>query len=155
MLEAWLERQRRFLSAWGAVGQAHGRWGTDMGNVAYATAWHHLLQEADTARWPTCRKITGRISSGNVVELLFGVMYLSDRNIQTFPQFVDLANSARFQVYADVYALTFDVIKQSKKISSWFASIGLLWKPMFTEGPPSCLKRDRSGEQFLFSITTM
>ena len=49
------------------------------------------------------------------VELLFGVMYLVDRNIQTFPQFEDLANSARFQVYADVYALTFDVIKQNEE----------------------------------------
>ncbi len=49
-LDVWPERQRKFLSAWGAVGQATGRWGTDMGNVSYATTWHHVLQEADTAR---------------------------------------------------------------------------------------------------------
>ena len=47
-LDVWDERERRFLSAWGAVGQATGRWGQDIGNVTYATAWHHMLQEADT-----------------------------------------------------------------------------------------------------------
>ena len=47
-LDVWDERERRFLSAWGAVGQATGRWGQDIGNVTYATAWHHMWQEADT-----------------------------------------------------------------------------------------------------------
>ena len=115
ILGVWSKRERRFLSAWGAVGQAQGRWGTDMGNVAYATAWHHLLQEADTAKWPRCRQITGRVASGDVVETLFGVMYLSDLNVQTYSDFVEEATIRRMQAYEDVYESTFEIIKRNEE----------------------------------------
>ena len=40
-------------------------------------------------------------------------------------------------------------------ISDGLPSIGLPWKPMFGDGATSCSMRDRSGEQFLLSITSM
>ena len=91
MVKLCSERHRRFLSAWGAVGQAGGRWGIDIGNVTYATAWHHLLDEADTARWEMCRTLTARVASGNVIEALFGVMYLTERSFQSMKQFTEEA----------------------------------------------------------------
>ena len=114
IFDLWPEKERRFLSAWGAVGQAQGRWGRDIGNVTYATAWHHLLQEADTARWPRCRRVTGRVSAGNVIELLFGAMYLSDRRIQTLEDFAQHANDRALQCYEPVYASTWDLIKRNE-----------------------------------------
>ena len=115
-LHVWPAKERKFLSEWGRVGQAQGRWGDDFGNVVYATAWHHLLQEADTARWPTCRKISARIPSGDVIEILFGVMYLSDRNFENFPQFVKHATiDRRLECYKDVYHSTFDIIEHNKE----------------------------------------
>ena len=52
-------------------------WGTDNGNVCYATAWANVLEAGD-AHGMTIKYITGFESSGNVVELLFGLMYLAD-----------------------------------------------------------------------------
>ena len=119
MLRRWHERNRRFLSAWGAVGQAHGKWGHDIGNVTYATAWHHLLQEADTRRWPECRKINGRVSSGNVIEILFGVMYLWERNFESRTHFEVAAKERRFQCYQDVFASTWNLIMDHEEVFQW------------------------------------
>ena len=120
-LDVWNEKERKFLSAWGAVGQATGRWGQDIGNVTYATAWHHMLQEADTTRWHVCRRITARVASGNVIEILFGVIYLYDRNIQTLPEFAELARERHLNCYEDVYASTFLLIQRNVENFRWVA----------------------------------
>ena len=110
-LHEWSERQRKFLSAWGAVGQAHGKWGSDIGNVTYATAWHHLMQEADTRRWYTSRTVTARGPSGDMIEICFGCMYISDKKSQTLEAFVAHANYRRLHAYADVYESVFNLSK--------------------------------------------
>ena len=71
------EKQRRFVAAWGAVGQAHGDWGVDLTNVVYATAWHYLMQE--TSLICEARSVTSLNGSGNMIEMVLGLMYLVDR----------------------------------------------------------------------------
>ena len=84
-------KQRNFLPAWGTMGQRNGAWGLDIGNVTYATVWHHLLADNDVDFWRRCRSVTSLILSGNMIELAFGVMYLDERNLQTFEEFEELA----------------------------------------------------------------
>jgi len=69
------ERQRRFVSGWGAIGQANGDWGQDLTNVVYATAWHHLLEENGPPQLQI-RNVTSLNNSGNMIEMLLGLIYL-------------------------------------------------------------------------------
>ena len=87
--------------------------------MTYATAWHHLLQEADTRRWPECRKVTGRVSSGNVIEVLFGVMYLWEQNFESRTHFEVAAKERRFQCYQDVFASTWNLIMDHEEVFQW------------------------------------
>ena len=84
-------KQRNHLALWGAMGQKTGAWGFDIGNVTYATVWHHLLSDNDVNFWRRCRSVTSLVLSGNMIELAFGVMYLDERNLQTFEEFEELA----------------------------------------------------------------
>ena len=83
--------ERDFLAAWGAMGQRNGAWGFDIGNVTYATVWHHLLLDEDVDRWRRCRSVTSLVTSGNMIELAFGVMFLDERNLQTFEELAEVA----------------------------------------------------------------
>ena len=74
-------KQRDHLALWGAMGQKTGAWGFDIGNVTYATVWHHLLSDNDVDLWRRCRSVTALVTSGNMIELAFGVMYLDERNL--------------------------------------------------------------------------
>ena len=110
IMEKATRKQRNFLAAWGAMGQRNGAWGFDIGNVTYATVWHHLLADNDVVFWRRCRSVTLLIRSGNMIELAFGVMYLDERNLQTFEEFEELAMRHTMHSYRNVFRSTYTLL---------------------------------------------
>ena len=110
IMENATRKQRNFLAAWGAMGQRNGAWGFDIGNVTYATVWHHLLLDEDVDRWRRCRSVTSPIRSGNMIELAVGVMYLDEQNLQTFEEFQELARRHRIHSNRKVFRSTYTLL---------------------------------------------
>ena len=111
-MEKATRKQRNFLAAWGAMGQRNGAWGFDIGNVTYATVWHHLLSDNDVDLWRRCRSVTSLVTSGNMIELAFGVMFLDERNLQTFEEFEELARRHKMDYDRSRLHSTYTLLRQ-------------------------------------------
>ena len=135
-------RQRKFLAGFGAIGQGGGDWGTDITNVVYSTAWHHLLIETGRKGW--LRGVTSLNSSGNVIEMLFGLMYLSDRIPQmTCEAFLQLCEERQFAHAQDIWIPTYDFLLHRPEdlatLSNWrhiLQDFVLAWRSLLREKSP-------------------
>ena len=121
------ERSRRFVSSWGAIGQQGGLWGTDLGNVVYATAWNHLCQS--TGRWFGVKSVTSLNGSGNIIEMLLGFMYLIDwlPAQALIGDFFAQCRAHKFTCFVDVWSSTYAFLKDNRDkllvLSGWRASL--------------------------------
>ena len=115
-------RPRRFLSHWGAIGQATGNWGQDFTNVIYTTAWQYLVSER-TGDYFQAGVVTSLNNSGNMLEMSFGLMYLVDRNYATYADFVKDCNdkdmSWATKEYPTAWKLLSDHEPYLAKLSAW------------------------------------
>jgi hypothetical protein len=135
-------RQRTFLASFGAVGQEHGDWGTDVTNVVYSTAWHCLL--AGTGRTLWLRDVTSLNTSGNMIEMMFGLMYLSDRMPQmTLEAFVQLCEGRQFTHARDIWISTYEFLAHRPEalatLSNWrhiLQDFVLAWRRLLREESP-------------------
>jgi hypothetical protein len=144
-------RQRIFLASFGAIGQGDGDWGIDMTNVVYSTAWHYLLTETGRKLW--LRGVASLNSSGNIIEMMFGLMYLSDKMPQmTCEAFLQLCEERQFAHFQDIWIPTYKFLLRQPvdlaTLSNWrfiLLDFVLAWRSLL---------RAKSSVLFLFEPWT-
>ena len=119
-------RMRQFLSHWGAIGQANGDWGVDFTNVVYTSAWHYLCSECAGDSFKA-KVITGLKNGGNMVEMQFGLMYLTEAGFATYADFENSCIGNDMSWAKDQYmpAWSFLIAHRSylKTLSTWRATL--------------------------------
>ena len=131
------KRQQDLLAAWGATLQSDGDWGEDQGNVVYAAAWGLLVALNNGVA--QCCNITNTTNSGQVLEMLMGVMYWARRGLGTLEEF-RAACVSRKMGQMEVWDSTYHLLRRERRAAAtllgWYDGVDeylRLWGELFAE----------------------